>query len=774
MKSGLSENRPVAPKHGDQFANGTLGIVEIYTADGWSGDHEVVGAIPFGDTASRPTANLGQPFFNGQAARLELFTNLGWQNITQETPGIVSIQNSYLESEASTVVIIAGTNFSSGAIASVTGTNSISTNANSTLINSTGQISATFSGLSKDYEPYDVTVTNPSNLYGVFLSGLYVDETPIWVTGSGTLGTYQQGSSVSVDLSATDPESEGLQFLVASGSLPPGLSLNSSTGQITGIAPDPALNTTYSFTVNATDGANDSFRPFSITVLDTGISWSTPENGLPRFSKGLPYSSAVQASDDDGVASYTIIAGSLPEGITLNSSSGAISGTTELSVDYIFTVRATDTAGAYSDRQFSLRNSVPTWTTLAGLIPDYITPGQAYSTTLAGEDDGQKTYSIVSGELPTGMSLDTTTGGISGTTSSLLGQTLTVRLEDDNGEFEEREFTLHVQPQFNTPAGSLSKDTQLASVSASNGPASFAVSVGSLPLGVSLSSSGLFSGGPVSAGTTSFSVTMSDNLGITITKEFSISATSAPGSNSFGYTGSEQSMIFPSASAIQYDLYAGSASRGGNGGRTYGTLTDGQIAPGTTVYIYVGGSGPQGAGASGGFNGGGNAGGSRGNEGAGGGATDMRTGSNDLSNRILVAGGAGGGGGYSGASGGGGGGSTAPNGGSGQGGGGGGGTPTVGGSGGASNGGSDSTPGTFGVGGTGGTTSNAGGGGGGGGWYGGGGGGSDSDSCCSDGGGGGGGSSYADPAYTSNATLETNVRAGNGQLTLSYIETTWE
>ncbi len=232
----------------------------------------------------------------------------------------------------------------------------------------------------------------------------------------------------------------------------------------------------------------------------------------------------------------------------------------------------------------------------------------------------------------------------------------------------------------------------------------------------------------------------------------------------FEFTGSYQTWQVPSGvSKISFTVYGASGGRGGAGGEVRGELTS---LP-STLYIYVGGQGTEGANAPGGFNGGGATTGNRGNEGSGGGASDIRFGTS-LSNRVVVAGGGGGSGGYAGAPGGMGGGLIAEAGGSGQGGGGGGGTQTSGGSAGYSNGGSPATSGSFGVGGTGGFSWNAGGGGGGGGWYGGGGGGPDDNSCCSDGGGGGGGSSYARSDITLNVQHQAGVNTGNGRIEISY------
>ena len=216
---------------------------------------------------------------------------------------------------------------------------------------------------------------------------------------------------------------------------------------------------------------------------------------------------------------------------------------------------------------------------------------------------------------------------------------------------------------------------------------------------------------------------------------------------------------------ISFDLMGGQGGRsGGLGGRLTGNLTS---VP-ATLFIYVGGSGNQGSGASGGFNGGGKAGTGRGDEGSGGGATDIRS-STALSDRLAVAAGGGGAGGFLGGSGGAGGGASGSAGTSGQGQGGSGATQSGGGNGGYPNGGSWGESGLAGLGGAGGSSSVSGGGGGGGGYFGGGGGGADIDSCCSNAGGGGGGSSWANSTETNSTTNTAAYRSGAGLALISYV-----
>ena len=227
------------------------------------------GGIPFGDTAGRPAnPGTGRLYSNGETARLELMTAAGsWENIVQEVPGVSGISGTYSESANSGTITINGTNFVSGAIASATGTNSVEVQASSTTYNSLVQLTAVFAGLSNAYEPYDIKVTNPSNLFGLIPDALYINASPVWQTASGSLGSFNEQVSVSVSATATDSDSTITYTLASGSSLPSGLSLNTSTGAITGTLPDISSDTTYTFTINASDGLNTIPRAFSITSL---------------------------------------------------------------------------------------------------------------------------------------------------------------------------------------------------------------------------------------------------------------------------------------------------------------------------------------------------------------------------------------------------------------------------------------------------------------------------------------------------------------------------
>jgi hypothetical protein len=435
----------------------------------------------------------------------------------------------------------------------------------------------------------------------------------------------------------------------------------------------------------------------------------------------------------------------------------------------------------------------PSWQSDASYVYN-ITGSTADITLLATDtEESEMTYSIVTGSLPSGFSLNSSTGVISGTFSGSAvdgdSNVVAFRATDAGSNYTNKDVTFfaNAAPTWTTsalPEGA-NGNAYSFQLEASGGTVgttlAFSLVSGSLPGGVSLSSGGLLSGTNTdSNGTTkTFTLRVSDQYGLSADREFSILTDQqyVPGTfnETFDFTGQRVTWARPDngLGTITMTVTAQGGSGGKNGGlgaQVVATIPNSLVT--NTMYFRVGGKGsdettnqqPQ----AGGFNGGGSSGtGGNGGGGAGGGATDVRSSGDNLSDRLVVAGGGGGTGGWSG---GGGGGGSHPNGvsgTSGQGGGGQGGTQTAGGSPGSSNGGFVGSAGSFGQGGTGGGSGTAGGGGGGGGYYGGGGGGADTDSCCSDGGGGGGGSSYAHP-NASSVTHTPAVRNGNGSLSITY------
>ena len=123
----------------------------------------------------------------------------------------------------------------------------------------------TFTAPAKTAGSYSLSVVNSDGATATFVPGMQYSGIPAWSTSAGSLGS--AGASTSVNFTVAATSDSTVTYSVYSGSLPSGVSLNSSTGVISGTAPVVGSATTYNFTIRATDSENqDTDRNFSITV----------------------------------------------------------------------------------------------------------------------------------------------------------------------------------------------------------------------------------------------------------------------------------------------------------------------------------------------------------------------------------------------------------------------------------------------------------------------------------------------------------------------------
>jgi hypothetical protein len=123
----------------------------------------------------------------------------------------------------------------------------------------------TFTSPAKSAGNYALIVVNPDGASATFVPGMQYSGVPSWSTAAGSLGAFDGSSSFSISLSATSDSA--VTYNIASGALPSGITLNSSTGGLSGTLPTVTVSTTYNFTVRATDGENQSTdRNFSVNV----------------------------------------------------------------------------------------------------------------------------------------------------------------------------------------------------------------------------------------------------------------------------------------------------------------------------------------------------------------------------------------------------------------------------------------------------------------------------------------------------------------------------
>ena len=225
--------------------------------------------LPTGTTAQRPTAVEGMARYNSTLSRAEIYDGQGWSAI-ESPPTISSITYANSATAASpaggeTITVI-GDRFDSNATISVGGSQVGSVTFNS-------QTSLSFVSPAKTAGSYTLEVTNPSGISG--RSTLEYSANPNWANAVDTiLVEVSQGQAVNITTNTASEGSDTISYsettsvLTGSATGEMGLSLNANNGAITGTAPAVTANTTFTFTLRATDDENQTAdRQFKIKVL---------------------------------------------------------------------------------------------------------------------------------------------------------------------------------------------------------------------------------------------------------------------------------------------------------------------------------------------------------------------------------------------------------------------------------------------------------------------------------------------------------------------------
>jgi len=344
-----------------------------------------------------------------------------------------------------------------------------------------------------------------------------------------SLPATQVGTAYSATLHAVAGHSP-YTFRVYMGSLPPGLSLAEASGVIDGT---PTSAGTFGFTVRAYDSwffYDD--KALSISVAPGPLSILT--TSLPDGQLGVAYSQAITAVG--GVTPYVwfLSAGSLPEGLSLDASSGLVGGTPTASGVSSFTVGVTD-------------SNSPAATVTAGfsiaiadnfaICTDSLSDGEVgveYAQTMSAVGGvAPYAWSISVGSLPAGLSLDAATGAISGTPTASGIADFTVLATDSQSPAlsTTKALSILIAPQPPVIGTTWLADGQVGAaysqvVTASGGaePLTWSVSAGSLPAGLSIdAATGEINGTPTAYGRADFTVTTVDSASPANTAEAALS-----------------------------------------------------------------------------------------------------------------------------------------------------------------------------------------------------------------------------------------------------------
>ena len=320
--------------------------------------------------------------------------------------------------------------------------------------------------------------------------------------------------------------------------LPNGLTL-SNNGVISG-TPTVTSNATHTFTL--TDATSLTIeKPLQLTVNAVPLSITT-NSPLQQGTVSQPYTRTLTATGGMSPIEWNLESGALPAGLGL-STAGVISGTPTAAGTSNFTIRVTDSTPPTSQTatkplQLIIGAAPPTLTitTPAGSALPSGSVGSAYNTSLdATGGTGAHTWSITSGALPNGLSLNPATGGITGTpqVGSNGTTSLTVRVEDSGTPQQSAQKPLSITiglpapPTITTtslPAGTIDVAyDQAISVTGGIGTLVWGVTSGALPPGLDLDpSNGNISGTPTTSGSFNFTLRVTDQIPLFDQQNFSI------------------------------------------------------------------------------------------------------------------------------------------------------------------------------------------------------------------------------------------------------------
>ncbi len=240
--------------------------------------------MPPGTTAQRSTANgSGTLRFNTTTNLMEYYEGTDWKaidappvitNFTLNGGSVVTSAVIDVTDSSNATFVINGSLFdTTGANVTFVGTSETLSVATITR-NSANQLTCTISAQLFDStnEPYSIKVTNGSGLAATLADAISADQAVVFTNAADTTFNVTDGSRGSVSIGAsdlcgaTDADGDTITYSVSSGSLPSGLTLNTSTGAITGSTSAVGSDTTSTFTIQAATTDKTITRQFKITL----------------------------------------------------------------------------------------------------------------------------------------------------------------------------------------------------------------------------------------------------------------------------------------------------------------------------------------------------------------------------------------------------------------------------------------------------------------------------------------------------------------------------
>lgn len=314
--------------------------------------------------------------------------------------------------------------------------------------------------------------------------------------------------------------------------LPSNLQFDLATGALTG-TPAAQSNSTHTFTLRDSSSPLQTIQQsLSLTINPASSVLSITTTSLPNGAVGRAYNETVHTTGGTGALTWSIVAGTLPQNLSLNQTTGAISGTPTAAGPSSFTVRVADTGGQADTQALSILINQPTPPNIITTSPlPGGTVGQDYSQTLqATGGTGTLVWSLFGGSLPANLALSST-GTISGTPTNTGISNFTVKVTDAISQVDTQPLSVTISPvppPLTITTNSLQDGRRgrpyAATLKASGGTIPYSWSVTpALPAGLILApATGVISGTPTAMSDSDLDFTVRDSTNRIATKQLNL------------------------------------------------------------------------------------------------------------------------------------------------------------------------------------------------------------------------------------------------------------
>ncbi len=353
-----------------------------------------------------------------------------------------------------------------------------------------------------------------------------------------------------------------------SGQLPAGLAFDSQTGAISGT---PNSVGTFPIDTTVRDAKADSVsQHFMLTVASKLSRVEIVGGALPAATAQTSYVGDLSATGGATPYEWAITSGTLPAGVTLNTATGAITGTPTAAGTFPFIATVRDAKSIATSAGFAIsviaKSTAPTTPTSPSAPTAPTSPAAPATTPLKITTSSlpagiaQSAYGVqleaaggtapyiwnTVSALPSGLTLSAHGGTITGIASKAGAYPLTIAVRDSKSALATEKFSLVIaaaKPTSNPPAPAPLKITTAslpigtatqsytATVAATGGTAPYAWSIsgGQLPAGLKLSpSNGAITGTPATAGKFSVIINVKDSKSASASDTFSLSISTEP------------------------------------------------------------------------------------------------------------------------------------------------------------------------------------------------------------------------------------------------------